>query len=140
MNFLEKVFIADTENTFIQLIRYTFVGGAAFLFDISTLYLLTELAGWHYLLAAAVGFMVGILVNYILSIIWIFKTRRLQRRSTEFFLFLVIGIIGLLLNEGLIWFFTEIVMLYYLLSKVVAAFIVYFWNFFARKYLLYTKG
>ena len=37
------------------------------------------------------------------------------------------------------WLFTEKLNWYYMISKAVAAIIVLFWNFFAKKLLLYRK-
>jgi len=123
----------------IQLFRYFFVGGLAFAADFITLFFLTEYVGVHYLVSAALAFILGLIVNYLLCIFWIFNIRRFSSRSLEIILFVIIGIIGLGLNELIIWFFTEIAMLFYLISKLISTAIVYFWNFFARKYFLYSK-
>ena len=50
-----------------------------------------------------------------------------------------VGIIGLGLTEGLMWFFTDLVGLHYMLSKLVTAALVLLWNFIARKIILFTK-
>ena len=128
-----------TDNTLIQLFRYTFVGGIAFGVDFSLLFLLTEFAGIHYLLSAAISFSVGLVTNYILSIIWVFKTRNISNRYLEFIIFGIIGIVGLGMNELIIWSFTEYLHFYYLVSKIVSTVVVYLWNFFARKYILYNN-
>ena len=137
---LNKLFIKKTDNTLIQLFRYTFVGGIAFVVDFSSLYILTEFAGLHYLYSAAIAFILGLIINYILSILWVFKSRAVNKKIFEIIIFAVIGIIGLGLNELIIWFSTEKFKLYYLYSKLISTAIVYFWNFLARKYILYNKG
>ena len=55
--------------------------------------------------------------------------------------YLISGTISFLvgLTEGLMWLFTEKLNWYYMISKAVAAIIVLFWNFFAKKLLLYRK-
>jgi putative flippase GtrA len=53
---LNKLFIQKTDNTLIQLFRYTFVGSIAFVIDFSCLYLLTDIAELHYLFSAAIAF------------------------------------------------------------------------------------
>jgi putative flippase GtrA len=68
---------------------------------------------------------------------WVFNKRKLDNRTFEFGIFAIIGIVGLGLNEVLLWFFTQELLIYYLLSKIFAAAIILFWNFFARKYLLF---
>ena len=136
---LNKLFIEKTDNTLIQLFRYTFVGGIAFVVDFVSLFLLTEFAGLHYLYSAAIAFILGLIINYILSILWVFKSRTVNKKIIEIIIFAVIGIIGLGLNEVMIWFFTEQLTIYYLYSKLISTAIVYFWNFLARKYILYNK-
>ena len=136
---IDKFFKDKTDNTLIQLFRYTFVGGIAFLFDFSTLYLLTEFFQVYYLLSAAIAFLLGLTINYILSIFWVFKTRVIKSKWLEFGIFALIGIIGLGLNELIIWTFTEHVEFHYMASKIVSTVIIYLWNFFTRKYILYNK-
>jgi putative flippase GtrA len=126
-----------TNNTLIQLFRYTFVGGVAFLFDFCSLYILTEYFNIYYLVSAAIAFMLGLTINYLLSISWVFEKRSLKSKHLEFAVFALIGIIGLALNEFFIWFFTEIAGTYYLYSKLISTALVYSWNFFVRKYTLF---
>ena len=122
-----------------QLLRYTFVGGLAFLVDFGTLFILTEYVHVHYLVSAAIAFIFGLTVNYILSVKWVFNIRTVGNRWLEFLLFALIGLVGLGLNELFLWIITEILVIYYLISKIITTIIVYFWNFFARKYLLFNK-
>ncbi len=135
---LEKLVKNEANNTFIQLFRYTFVGGFAFIIDFSLLFFLTEFVGIHYLISAAIALTAGLIINYFLSIHWVFDKRKMVNKSVEFTLFAVIGIIGLGLNELFIWVFTEFAGLYYLLSKIISTAIVYLWNFFARKFTLFN--
>lgn len=133
------LFREKTDNTFLQLIRYTIVGGFAFLIDFGTLYILTEFAHLHYLLSAGIAFILGLLTNYFLSIRWVFDTRIVRDKKLEFIIFAVIGLIGLGLNELFLWIFTDLLDIYYLGSKVLTAILVYLWNFFARKRILFRK-
>ena len=133
-----KIIIKDqTNNTKIQLFRYIFVGGIAFIVDLTSLFLLTNYLGIYYLISAAIAFILGLFVNYLLSVNWVFDRRSFEKRSFEFGLFAFIGLVGLGLNEVFIWFFTQNLQIYYLYSKILAAIIILFWNFFARKYTLF---
>jgi putative flippase GtrA len=127
----------QTDKTRIQLFRYIFVGGAAFLVDFITLFILTQYFGIYYLISAAIAFILGLIVNYLISIKWVFSNRKLERISFEFGIFAMIGIVGLVLNEFLIWFFTQDLQIFYLFSKILAAVVILFWNFFARKFMLF---
>jgi len=136
---IQYVFKEKTNNTFLQLFRYTFVGGFAFLVDFGTLFTLTEFLKIHYLVSAGIAFIFGLIVNYFLSVKWVFNNRVMDNRLLEFLLFTLIGFVGLLLNELFLWILTDIFLIYYLLSKIVTTAIVYFWNFFLRKVLLFNK-
>jgi putative flippase GtrA len=137
INLGQKLLKDQNDKTGIQLFRYLFVGGAAFIVDFLSLYILTDFFGIYYLISAAIAFILGLFVNYILSVSWVFNKRKLDNRTFEFGIFAIIGIVGLGLNEVLLWFFTQELLIYYLLSKIFAAAIILFWNFFARKYLLF---
>ncbi len=134
---VRKLLTQSTDKTGIQFFRYIFVGGVAFLVDFASLYIFTDYIGIFYLISAAIAFILGLITNYILSINWVFNRRSLDNKTIEFSVFAFIGIVGLGLNELLIWFFTAEIGLFYLLSKISAAIIILFWNFFARKVTLF---
>lgn len=137
---LEKLFKDDTDSLFIQLFRYGFVGGAAFIVDYGALFLLTEVFGLHYLLSATISFILGLITNYLLSISWVFNNRTMGNRWAEFTVFAIIGIIGLGLNALIMYLCTDKMGIHYLLSKIISTILVFFWNFFARKIVLFKKN
>lgn len=134
---LDKLIKNQTDRTHIQFFRYIFVGGAAFIVDFVSLFVFTDIIGVYYLISAAIAFILGLIANYILSISWVFNKRTLDNIWSEFTIFAVIGILGLGLNEIIIWFFTDYIGLFYLFSKIIAAALILFWNFFARKFTLF---
>jgi putative flippase GtrA len=121
-----------------QFLRYAVVGGVAFAVDAGLLWALTALAGLYYLLSAAISFTAGLVVNYLLSRCWVFERRTLSSTTLEFTIFTLIGIVGLGLNQLLMWSFTEKLGLYFLLSKCFAAGCVLLWSFGARKWALFS--
>ena len=133
-----RLFVYKTDSLIIQLIRYTIVGGLAFAIDFGLLFILTEYIGLFYVLSATLSFIAGLLVNYFISTSWIFKSV-IKNKQIEFTLFALIGVIGLGLNDLLIWIFTEKFHLHYMFTKLVTAVLVYLWNFFGRKYFLFNK-
>ena len=136
-NFFNKLFKDETENTLIQLFRYGFVGGAAFLVDYGVLVLLTEVFGMHYLLSATISFILGLITNYLLSVVWVFNNRTLGNRWAEFAVFAIIDVIGLGLNALIMYVCTDKMGIHYMISKIISTVIVFFWNFFARKVILF---
>jgi len=127
----------STGILFHQFSRYVVVGGLAFLIDVGSLYSLTEFGGFHYLISAAVAFLLGLLTNYCLCRLWVFDRRTMESATLEFVIFAAIGIVGLGLNEVIMWFTAEVIHLHYLIGKVISAGIVLIWNFGARKLILF---
>ena len=137
---LKRLFSEPTTQPFIQFFRYVFVGGCSFLVDAGVLWLCVH-AGLHYLVGACFGFVAGLVCNFLLSRALVFRAQEAHvGRLLEFAGYALIGLVGLGLTEALLYFFTEIVLLHYMLSKVIASAIVLFWNFFARKVLLYRRA
>lgn len=134
---IEQLLKNKTNNILIQLFRYTLVGGVALIFDFGLLFILTEYLNIYYLVSAAIAFLLGLTINYLLSVRWVFEKRSAKSKHVEFVIFALIGIVGLALNEFIIWFFTEIVNTHYLYSKLISTALVYLWNFFIRKFTLF---
>ena len=124
-------------KTLIQFLRYSLVGGAAFIVDAGTLWCLERFV--HYLAAAAIAFVAGLIVNYILSKLFVF-TDKVGSPTAEFITYAVIGVIGLGFTELLMYFFTDMLGIYFLLSKIITAALVLIWNFAARKIILYRRS
>ncbi len=127
-----------TDNVFIQIIRYFISGVIAAVADFGLLYLLTEFLDFYYLLSAVISFSVGLLITYLFSITWIFNQRRINNRWIELLIFSSIGAVGLLLTYLFMQYFTEVIHLHYMLSKVLTTIIVFFWNFLTKRFVLFT--
>jgi putative flippase GtrA len=121
-----------------ELFKYGIASAVAFVVDFTTLVILTEILGLHYLTGAAVGFAAGIAVAYVLSIRWVFARRSTPNAARESALFLFIGIAGLGLNLLLMWTTTDMFGLHYQLSKLLSTGVVFLFNFGLRKLLLFT--
>lgn len=132
-----KVLFGTTTNLFVQLFRYTLVGGVAFIVDFGFLFILTEYMDCHYLMSATLSFLMGLLVNYLVSTRWVFRESKISNRKVEFILFGLIGLMGLGLNNLFIYLLTDLMGVYYMVSKLVTAVLVYLWNFLGRRYFLF---
>jgi putative flippase GtrA len=124
-------------NAYVQLMRSLAVSVIALAFDFGLLVALTELAGINYLYSAFLSFIAGVLVNYGLSVLWVFPDRKLQSRRLELIVFITICAIGLLGNLLIIAVLVEQAGVDYRLAKMVSTVVIFFWNFLARKKLLY---
>jgi putative flippase GtrA len=95
--------------------------------------------GLRYPLAAAAGFLCGLWVAYQLSIRFVFRVRRMADDKLEFIVFAVIGVLGLLLTELLLWLMVVHVGQSPTIAKLIAAGTVFCFNFAARKAVLFTR-
>jgi len=134
-----SAFYHRNKTLVVQLLRYSVVGGVAFLVDYGSLWLLTELVGLHHLVSAAIAFILGLICNYVISTAWVFGESKVNNRLVEFTVFSIIGVVGLGFNELIIYFFTDICGLHYMLSKIISTVIIFFWNFFARRFILFKS-
>ncbi len=130
-------FIQKSEKISIQVFRYVFAGGFSFIVDSIVMLFLTEYLHIYYLISTSIGFFVGLIVNYILSIYWVFYKRSINKLYIEIIIFSFIAVIGLLLNGFFVWFFTEYVYFHYFISKIFAAVRVFSWNFSVKKFILF---
>ena len=117
--------------------RILIVSGFALVADAGSLFLLTKYAHIHYLISAVCAFMIGLAVNYLLSVAWGYTNRKIANRRREFLIFAVIGVLGAGWNELIIWGLTEKLGLYFMLSKGISAALVFIWNYGVRKFLIF---
>ena len=89
-----KLFLEETNNTFIQFFRSLFVGGIATVADIGVLILFREFFHMPEKGATVFGFIAGLTVNYVVSTFWVFAKAKVKNRVVDFIAFAVIGIIG----------------------------------------------
>ena len=119
--------------------RFGIVGGSAFLIDYGIMIALTELLGINYLISNGISFTVSVIYNYILSINWVFDVSRERSGKKEFVCFMVLSIIGLVINQILMWVFVDAARIYYMAAKILVTAIVMVYNFVTRKIFLEKK-
>ena len=120
-----------------QLIKFGFVGACAFVIDYGLMILLTEVFSIPSLLSAAISFSVSVIFNYIMSVKWVFDVDKEKNSKTkEFIVFIVLSVIGLIINELVMWILSSID---YRITKLIATFIVMVYNFVTRKLFLESR-
>jgi putative flippase GtrA len=111
------------------------VGVVTFAVDAVLLYAITEL-GVYYLVSAAMSFVVSFFLNFYLVREFVFTNRNISLKA-ELLAYAGIALVCLLLTEACMYFLTEHMGVYYILSKFLAAVVVLLWSFSARKFWLY---
>lgn len=149
------------KQLFYEIFRYLLVGGIATIFDYGAWYVFftwvlpASLIGQTLavIISTAMGFLVGLLVNWALSLTFVFKQVQNQeeaKSAKSFIIFAIVGLIGLVITEvGMLianvlptfsflgfeqflghewkWWFT----------KVAMTCIVLVWNYLGRKILIF---
>ena len=119
-----------------QIIRFAFVGGSAFVIDYGIMIFLTEAFGIDYLISSAVSFTVSVIYNYILSVKWVFDVSGDRSKTQDFAVFIVLSIIGLGINQVIMWVAVDLLGIFYMISKIGATGVVMVYNFITRKLFL----
>ncbi len=124
------------EKLFIQIFKFGIVGGTAFIIDFLFLYLFKEIFHLSVIIANTLSFVISLIYNYIASVKWVFEVNKNKDKRKNMITFIVFSIIGLLLNDMIMWISTNKLSIYYLIAKIIATIIVMIFNFITRKIFL----
>ncbi len=117
-----------------QFFRFSVVGIFCFSIDYALMVFMTEATGVPYFLSSGISFSAATVINYFLSVRFVFDHSAGSR--SDIIVFFILGVIGLTLNQFLMLGFVEVACMHYMISKVISGTIVSFYNFFSRKIFL----
>lgn len=132
----QGVFFEEAVST---VLKFGIVGVMAFVIDYGFMIFLTEVFGVPYLISTTVSFIVSVIFNYFASMRFVFKRKDDMSRKREFIIFVVLSVIGLVINDVFMWLMVDFLYIDYRISKIVVTFIVAVWNFVTRKIFLEAK-
>ena len=119
-----------------QFMKFGVVGVIAFVIDYGLLAFCTEILQVNYLVSATIGFTVSVVFNYLASMRYVFTHKEGMSRRREFVIFVILSVIGLIINNAIMWAGVELVGGHYLVVKFFATAVVMVWNFATRKLFL----
>ncbi len=135
-----------------QILKFGVVGFLCFLIDFGITTGFTNIFGVHYLISKFLGFVISAIVNYILSIRFVFTQKKEMDKKKEFTVFLILSAFGLLINEVVMYacldgayVHSELLQarisreLMVSVSSIIATGIVMVYNFISRKLFLERK-
>lgn len=117
---------------YLEMIRFIIVGVITFVVDYGLLYICTEYIGLYYMYSTAIAFIVAVIFNYWLCVVYVF-TNIQRQTSKQALLFVGSSVVGLGINQICMWFFVEIFGIYYMLAKIISIIIVMAWNYIMKR-------
>ena len=133
---LHLKFEVKTRKLLIQIFKFGIVGGTAFVIDFVFLYIFREFCHFPVLVSNTLSFCISVIYNYIASVKWVFDINKEKDARKQFIVFIVFSVIGLLINDLIMWVSVDFLCIYYLLAKIIATFIVMIFNFVTRMIFL----
>tara|TARA_B100001741_G_C16530131_1_gene589167 strand:- start:534 stop:908 length:375 start_codon:yes stop_codon:yes gene_type:complete len=121
----------------IKLIKFITVGFSGLIIDFSITYICKEKVLINKYLSNSLGFTIAATSNYFLNRIWTFKSEN-PEILTELSTFFIISIVGLFINNSMLWVLNNNFRINFYLAKLGAIIITTFWNFFANYYLTFA--
>jgi len=132
--------LLNGENPVFKLCRYLFSGGIGTAVNLGFLYLFVHYCNFHYLTGAFWSFLISVLVSFTLQKFWTF--RNFERSEAEVkrqaLIFFGVALANLSLNTLLMYFFVDILKLWYMLAQFIAAGLIAISSFFV--YRLFVFG
>jgi len=132
-NFIINFFKRNNLKLFIG---YMICGTIATLVDLGFLYIFTEFFKIWYFYSSFFSYLLGLITSYNLNKHLLFKNKSKQVVK-QFSMFTIILLVGLVLNQTILYTLVEVFDLWYVLAKIITAGIVVFWHFFANKNLTF---
>ncbi|MEA3447935.1 MAG: GtrA family protein [Bacteroidota bacterium] len=114
-----------------KFIKFCAVGGSGVLIDYGFTYLCKEKLKINKYVSNSIGFIIAASSNYILNRIWTFGSEN-ENITTEYFSFIVVSIVGLLINNAVLWLIHGKLKYNFYLSKLAAIGVATIWNFLAN--------
>ena len=134
-----------------EILRFALTGGVCFLVEFAALVLLRDGLGLDTLVATPIAFLVSVILNYLLCVVWVFQGTRDAGAAAKAG-FILTSVAGLFLNEGFMLLFrllfgedTVVATLMgravsmYMINKCLATGLVMIWNYITKKKIL-TSG
>jgi putative flippase GtrA len=118
-----------------KFLKFGIVGFWGMVIDFSITFLLKEKLKIHRYISSSTGFILAASSNYLFNRFWTFESNN-PRVLVEYGTFIIISLIGLIINNLFLYLFEKKVNFY--VAKFFAILVTTLWNFFANYYLTFT--
>lgn len=119
-----------------QFAKFAVVGFASLAVDYALLLVLVEWMHIDLLFSTTISFIASVIVNYALSMRFVFEHKEDMSRKREFTIFAILSAIGLGLNDLYMFVGVVVFNIGYQFMKLVSTFLVTWYNYFSRRRFL----
>lgn len=112
--------------------RYFIMAVFVVLIELIVFQALNSLLSMNYIIPTILSMIVGILLNWIFSRSYVFKTSKYSKQI-EFVLIVATSLVGVAIQVGTIYLCVELIKLIPIVGKFFAISVTFFWNYFIRK-------
>ena len=120
----------------IKLFKFIIVGFSGLFIDFGLTFLCKEKLFFNKYISNSIGFIFAATSNYFLNRIWTFKSEN-PEIMLEFSSFFFVSIIGLLINNSILWLIHNKIGINFYFAKFGAIVVTTLWNFFANYYFTF---
>lgn len=120
-----------TKAFLIKFLKFGLVGFSGLFVDYGFTFLFKEILKVQKFVANSIGFTLAATSNYFLNRVWTFQSTN-PDIAVEYTEFLVISLIGLVINNLILWFMLRTFKWNFYLCKLFAIAVVTIWNFLAN--------
>ena len=120
----------------IKLIKFVIVGFSGLIIDFGITFLCKEKVLLNKYISNSIGFTIAASSNYVFNRIWTFSSNN-SEVLIEFSSFLLVSIIGLLINNSILWLIHNNMRINFYLAKFGAIVVTTLWNFFTNYYFTF---
>ena len=120
----------------IKLIKFVIVGFSGLIIDFGITFLCKEKVLLNKYLSNSIGFTIAASSNYVFNRIWTFSSNN-PNITIEFSSFLLVSIIGLLINNSILWLIHNNMKINFYFAKFGAIVVTTLWNFFANYFFTF---
>ena len=122
-------------KTLKQFAKYIITGVLSAGIELSLLYVITEFAGFWYIISNTIAYIGGFCVSFLLNKYWSFNSR--ENFGRQLIMYGILFLINLALSNTLLYLATSIIGIQYMISKVFVMGIIVLWNFIIYKKIIY---
>ncbi|KND48428.1 MAG: hypothetical protein AB200_01715 [Parcubacteria bacterium C7867-005] len=124
----------------LEVARFILVGVLVVVFNLSLLYLLTDIFGFWYLASSVVAYVLSVLLNFTLQKLWVFQNPSLGSTRKQFFSYAIVSLGYLSLNTLFMYILVGYLYVGHILSQACITFVLSTVNYLINQKFIFRAN